>query len=94
MTEERRIWIKLGDHTEEGEAIIRECQTQNDTLVGTPDLRRRRSPHGWSVTVLAAAGPWWLEYMRVYGSSWRTMTEDELGDFLDRQQPGILATPP
>jgi hypothetical protein len=77
----------MGDHVAEGEAYIRACEEQNGSVVGAPDLRKRRSPHGWSVTVLAAANPWWREHMSVHGQGWTAMPDDRLSDFLDQRQP-------
>ena len=48
MIDEREVWIKLRDHTPEGERIIQEPRAQNREFAGSPDQvgdsRKRRPP--------------------------------------------------
>jgi hypothetical protein len=82
----RYTWFRLGDNTREVDRAIAQCARENGgRLVGAPTRAHRHAGDGRSVTVLQAAGRWWLDYMKVRGKEWvGPATQEQIADILDQ----------
>jgi hypothetical protein len=73
MKSEQSLWVRRGDHRQDGERLITKCIRENGRLVGEPTVLLREYPKGIA-TVLSAAGDWWWDEMLLH---------PEWGDALD-----------
>jgi hypothetical protein len=87
MEDAHWVWMKWGDHVYEGEMYVEQCRKENGRLVGDPHVRKVQTPEREWVTVIAAAGTWWREQMRVHGEGWTGMSEERLADALGKGKP-------